>query len=374
MTSLENFGYKSSKMNHGYYSVGNQVFEQKIPALIAGTQSNTHPTWHFHDDVFGRVNWQVEPTESILELYARRARQIREKYDYIVIMYSAGSDSQTVLDSFLHNNLKVDEVVVTWPASLRNAYQPNRLDTRYENTFSEWDFAIEPKLKQLARTHPNIKITINDWAENIDRVKVDEGYIANRSINFAPYSMVRWNASAVDRALSKSSRNAVVWGLDKPRICIDQGAYRFYFLDMVAMVSVPSNHWEQSECFFWSQDCPELLVKQAHLLVKYFEANPELKQHIQWPNIKRSYYEPAVRKVIYPNYDLTTFQAQKSTSLNLGADILLYPLGDQVIQYLRGVTEENFKYLHTVIDKKYFQDYYQLTGFISGMWPIKYIN
>jgi len=65
----------------------------------------------FHS-IFENVDWETEPTDSLSNLYRKRAQQIRDSYDYIVLYFSGGSDSITMLNAFMKNDIEVDEVVV----------------------------------------------------------------------------------------------------------------------------------------------------------------------------------------------------------------------------------------------------------------------
>ena len=49
--------------------------------------------------------------KDIDELYRQRAHQLRDKYDYVVLWFSGGADSNNVLNSFIDNDIKIDEVV-----------------------------------------------------------------------------------------------------------------------------------------------------------------------------------------------------------------------------------------------------------------------
>jgi len=57
------------------------------------------------------VDWTKEPKESFKELCRQRAEQIRDTYDYVIVYFSGGSDSTTVMNAFLDNGIKIDEVV-----------------------------------------------------------------------------------------------------------------------------------------------------------------------------------------------------------------------------------------------------------------------
>ena len=101
-------------INHkelGYYTCDSKVFSSKIHACIHSTQTKKPLTWHFNDEVFDNYPWHIEPEETIDELYFRRARQLREKYDYICLAFSGGGDSNNILEAFLRQGLFIDEVV-----------------------------------------------------------------------------------------------------------------------------------------------------------------------------------------------------------------------------------------------------------------------
>ena len=101
----------NQKTKFGFYQVGNRTTFSKIEAIEWQQQLKFFPQWNFNEDIFSSYNWKIEPIETLDELYARRARQIRDTYDYVVVCYSGGADSSNVLDTFVKNNIHVDEVL-----------------------------------------------------------------------------------------------------------------------------------------------------------------------------------------------------------------------------------------------------------------------
>ena len=65
----------------GYYTVGEKKSYSKLEALGWGS-----PKWHFNDEIFSAIDWTIEPPFDLWELYKQRAKQIREQYDYVVLM------------------------------------------------------------------------------------------------------------------------------------------------------------------------------------------------------------------------------------------------------------------------------------------------
>lgn len=366
----------------GYYQVGEVKHLRKVSALIDGTNRNIHPVWNFNNEIFDQYDWSVEPIETLQELYGQRAKEIREKYDYIMLLYSGGADSQAMLDSFLNNNLKVDEIVVLHPFGLEKTYTPDRNNFEPINFLSEWDFTMKPKLNWLAQHYPKIKITMIDWSEDILDFKINDGFVLNRNHNVSPYNEIRNEFSRFKNfksALEKYNRVGIILGVDKPRICFYENAYRLYFLDIITSGTGPGstehNH-VPAEFFYWHPSSCKLLAKQAHQLVKFFQMFPAFKTYITWPMTNptnRTWYENSIKAIIYPDLDLNFFQANKFKVMSIGYDQLLFKIGLQ--DKILGMHQENFSYLKKVIDPKYFNDIDGIpafVGFISKMRPLLY--
>ena len=94
----------------GVYRVGDFDFYSKVEAIEMHTKTGIHPYWDFNEAVYRSRDWTVEPSVDLSELYRRRAQQLRDKYDYLVLWYSSGADSDNVLRSFLDNDILIDEV------------------------------------------------------------------------------------------------------------------------------------------------------------------------------------------------------------------------------------------------------------------------
>ena len=262
--------------NLGFYKVGNTIFKDKIQAVLHASTTGESITWDFHSDIFNKINWQIEPELSLDQFYKLRATQIREEFDYVIVMCSGGADSNQVIWSFLSNGLHVDEIVSSAPLEGLRDYKSNNTDFRVENTASEIEYAQLPLLDKIAITHPTIKITLNDYFVDIVNYKTDE-WLYNSSDFIHPTTVARYNLekySHLKDLAEQGKRIGIVYGIDKPLIRIgDDNNVYCQILDTPVNVPRPPFNTDYSNVeivlFYWTPNMPLMLVKQVHVLTKW---------------------------------------------------------------------------------------------------------
>jgi hypothetical protein len=309
---------------HGYYQVGNQAFNYKIRALQEATRTNQLAQWVFNDDVYSAMDWQTPLHLSLNEIYRIRAQQLRQKYDYLVLYFSGGADSTVALQSFVNNNIKLDEIVVGWPVSQsQGTYTPNFNDTSAHNMMSEWDYSIKPKLDWIAQYHPDIRITVcdilqtpknNHFNEDLMTLVDNHSYIGiNRNQEF----------DLVLRERTKTHPNiAGIAGTAPLECAVADGKYLVtYFIDSAINGFLKNDESKNDyvrniEFFFWTPDFPELVREQSHVMMNYLNANPDaqtLLPHVKLKNQGLDFvYQPDAefrrtlkKKVLYPSWKET---------------------------------------------------------------------
>jgi len=372
----------------GYYTVGSQEYYSKLDACIAGTRQNIHPKWHYNDQVWQSIDWTVEPPIDILELYKMRARQIREQYDYVVIYYSGGSDSQTVVESFIDAQCHIDEVVTAWNRTYDQDFVARKEITDARNIEAEFELTTRPGLDWIKQVSPKTKITYHDVS--VDIIDCFKGYDGEEWLSeiiehLNPQAIGRYSAPKAKNQkilLDRGMRTALVYGVDKPKVCIKDGQYCLYFVDVIPnpFKGVTINHDYTNlypEFFYWGPDIPEIMVKQAHLIKRWFQQNPALEPVLAWPNFSwanRNTYETVTRSVVYPKWDLRRYQAEKS-------QFTVYCEWDNwFFKHFKGtVPYHNWKkgidYVEANIDKKYLNYTYDnvfngFVGMINGFYPL----
>ena len=99
-------------MINTYWEYAGTQYKTKIKAIEASGGDVHSISFFAFADSFYSYSWDKEPTESWEELLLERALTLREKYKYLKLWFSGGGDSTTVLNTFLRNNIYIDEIIV----------------------------------------------------------------------------------------------------------------------------------------------------------------------------------------------------------------------------------------------------------------------
>lgn len=412
-----------TKTEIGHYTVNGQIFDNKFDAVQFAQSTKSTVNWHFFDEVFSKTDWHTEPNISIQELYRIRAQQIRDKYDYVVVFCSGGSDSTNVLKTFLNNKIRIDEIIAIAPLSGLSNWNFDIKNTNEENTISEVKYALMPLLNEIASSHPNIKITINDYFSEMTKLKSEEfmyegcgNIVTTLTSQFTDV----YKFKHIDKLLQAGKKVALVYGTDKPiiRISDTKGLY-FVFADSgVNYLNLPNQRKIDNldrVLFYWSPDLPELLVKQAHVVAKaaslpsnqllYDSLKVQSRKSVEmslydWnmtnenqitkdeiltryfpqarmqnytdPLSSKTIYQRLVVPYIYPDtYDVNTFQCQK-----VNADAGFFTKDQAWLNVLHGsnrvsdMINEGIKSLYNSISPHYLNKYG--TGFLTYIKVYKF--
>ena len=142
----------SRKLDKKYYFKHNALADDDNPEFCMG-------------DVYDNHDWTVEPKGSWKDVLKEHAQELRDTYKYIRLWYSGGSDSQTVLNTFVENGIHLDEIGIVRmsPVNNFNAYSEHELNS----------VAI-PQARALANKIPKTKIALyhygyeqyKNWIDN----------------------------------------------------------------------------------------------------------------------------------------------------------------------------------------------------------------
>jgi len=267
------------KTEIGHYSVNNKIYANKLDAILNAMPNKDDVKWHFFDEQLSKANWTVEPAQTLDELYAYRAKQIREKYDYIIVFCSGGADSTNVIKTFINNNIRVNEIMALAPKSGLKNWNFNKSNIDESNTISETEFALFPLLKDISRSNPEIKITVNDFFEDIIKYNdVDWTYQAcGNIVTVLTSHFTNVNKFPHIRALLDAGKKiGLIYGTDKPIFRIsDSGGLFIVLADSgINYLNMPEHREHENldrVLFYWTADLPEIMIKQGHVIKKMIE-------------------------------------------------------------------------------------------------------
>ena len=357
-----------NKDHLGYYQVGLKKIYNKTLALIEEKKTGYTIEWIFNDNVYGNIDWTIPIETPLIDLYKKRACQLREEYDYLILYYSGGADSTNVLHAFIDNNIFIDEIIMHFPEPVKKTI--NDRDISNENYFSEVEYAAVAHLKKYKNTIPtNTKIKIQDFTKTgIEILKKEDWFdFSPLNLSVSISGILRQIAQEYDgdylKLQDSGKSTAYIMGIDKPLVWNDGMNYYGFFMDTSAYhyinpVDFNKNKNDRivTEFFYWTPNMPEIVIKQAQEIKKFYEITPLIKK-MSCESLKRhiTEYRDILHPIIYPDYTCEKFQTEKpSTHIMRPMDNWFWQTVDNKIQknYLNTID-----YIGSKIDPRFMIDH-----------------
>jgi hypothetical protein len=312
----------------GYYICDGKIFETKLKAMMYANDKKLPIKWHFNDKEFDSYNWAIEPEQSLDSLYDARARQIREQFDYVILSYSGGSDTNNILESFLRQNLLIDEVVTSWALDVTSKFivcNENVKDPWNNN--AEFYLHTRHRLEYIKLKSPRTKITVLDSSKSILDGLLDNDnatWVETKNDVFNVTGAFQYNPlyfSNIRKSFDSLKKVAYIIGAEKPKlVLIDDKLYMFFNDKSASLIPLRENVVEYTNIrpvlFYWSPDSCAMLAKQAHTVLKYIRTNESAKQI--WRSrdfrVARRIQEELLKTIIYTTWNPNWFQVKKSIS------------------------------------------------------------
>ena len=242
-----------------YWRCNGKNFYTKIQAISENIKSQ-HPISFEIPDIYTANSMCSEPAETWEQIMLERALEIRLSYPYINLMYSAGCDSEAMLQTFLQNNIHLDEISV-YGCGLGSA--------DHESTQ-----AVQ-NLKAIKHLIPNTKISYH--VTSLSEYK--ESYRGNKSIynyNGSLPHTVRLIERAEDTSvLDKGDTVINIFGKEKPTLVYVNNKWYTFYLDNCVDPRPFNDH---NSIYFYS-DNVKVHAKQAHMLKNYIQKNLPLNEY-----------------------------------------------------------------------------------------------
>jgi hypothetical protein len=345
---LKNASFDIKQSHIGYYIYDNQAFitrEAVLDAMLIKNDYSANIQFYYNDHIFSNINWEKDIPVSISRLYKMRAQQLRDKYRYLILRYSGGSDSTQVLETFLKNNIFLDEIVVVHHQRAINRLDRSiLLNEEVLREFMEFEMAVIPQLNKIKKYSPNTKITLIDSSDNLVTQIGGKKY-EYLGYNDEPRSL-RWVTGGVGKnwtpllikheiqSITKESV-AVIRGLEKPVIDITNDGKIFFLFSDITLANTGLAFRKEGapytiEDFYWSSDFPLIPVKQCQIIIDKLSKSKIL--YNDWMHIrnvvKNASSDPKTKippgfildrwynTIIYPDWDPKIFVGSKPTKIS----------------------------------------------------------
>lgn len=337
--------FNTNKSHFGYYRVGDYLTFSKFDALDVQQKLGGAVTWHFNDEVYSSYDWGKEPKEDLNQLYMDRARQLRAKYDYLVLMYSGGSDSYNMVMSFINAGIPIDEVACL-------TYYKGDAGNRSSAMNREIYESAMPTAYALRDSNP---IFSNMVIREIDMTDIGVNLFKNMSMfDYLYYtsnctsvwniskSFIRESIPAL-RSLCQEKKVGFVHGSEKPQSLIFyNGKFIYRFKSMLdgvlpARTQELNRPEEHDEFFYQTPDAPLITIKQVHIIKNFIRSLRGPHEYTSdvagsgpfcFPVLCNGQFKTyflttyGLNKLIYPWYDSTMFSQPKAANM-------FYTLRDQ---------------------------------------------
>jgi hypothetical protein len=339
-------------IDFGYYIYKDEPYFDRVQILDKMLENKDYGSsfhFHFHDEYFASLNWSIEPEFDIGTLYKLRAQQLRDKYKYLVVQFSGGSDSTQILRTFLDNGIFIDEIQCFHFETLVSKVSEQELLSGDDSSILlEYKYAAKPFLEKFKEKSPNTKISSIDLSKRFteDLVNGEYAYLGvnkNQTImastvyNTTPKAYNYYSLKYIEEQYKQRDGIAIVRGFDKPKLYIDkEGDMYFYFNDMIIngnrnMIMGDLPNIGVIENFYWSKDAPLIPIKQSHMVLNQFKRAARLKKVFKlYKGIARDHeketlafsftresflLERLLSFIIYPNWSMDTYTGTKEEKM-----------------------------------------------------------
>jgi hypothetical protein len=298
-------------LNSQFYTVDDVTYTSKFAVMKALQGTNKTAEFHVYSDALDGLNLLAEPLQSLEELYAKRARELRAKYDHIVLFFTGGTDSEHVFRTFYNNGLKVDELV-NW------SYERNLREKNYDLGLDiealEADKLSIPLMKYIkAELCPDIKITSIDYTKIVTDFWTNMGKNWHETLDdsviaalLTPGCAWRADMDAINpewaRMTAAGKKICFLACKEKVRVKRDTKGYYLQYHDnqnhrhkigRINRKDDPIN----IEMFYGDDTTLELQLKLAHVLTRSWLSNPVYHNYFERP-VDRA-WENAYANAVY---------------------------------------------------------------------------
>lgn len=316
--------------NFGYYTVGDKIFYNNADAYAEAKRSQGTVKWDFYGEQFLRAHEQgLWKNITLHQLYAQRARQLRQKYEHVTVLFSGGWDSRNILNAFEKEGLHIDAIAVYVIPELDNSTVAN--DKEPGNWYGEIKYHALPYAREYCKRHPKTKLLEIPWVEttieSYTNSSDEELYLQSRlkpGFWFGRHiTLSKWPELIKDIGYKRS---CIIQGLDKPCVIhhdmtraqgfFPEGTLRLFAYPRRSLGYHENQTWE---FFYWTPDLPELAIRGWYDMTKLCKTNQLVhRAHNSSTSLKDRFElkmstacQESIKHMLYEHFDPTAWQARK---------------------------------------------------------------
>lgn len=258
-------------MKSFYYSSDKKIFQNKLEAVRYQQDTDKKIYFYYHDNVYSKIDWTIEPPGTLEFHYKQQAQRIRDEYDYVVLFYSGGYDSTNILETFYYNNITLDKIVCVG-AFKQDEFKGSDSNHNGEIYLNSFPTIVNLNLERITQLCDYSEFF--DDAKNFSVSEMGEEWIENIGPWFSPHN---WFWRDIHKhVVPKNMENkkvALIWGKDKPNLIQYKDKFGFAFSDVGALSYAGEVQVDNIDRinFYWDPAYPLLVVKQVHELYKLNE-------------------------------------------------------------------------------------------------------
>ena len=255
-----------------YFTVGDKKYYSDMDALrnSNGAEVNFQLNYNF----IKNGNWKKRPTESIYDLFDTHTKIIYEKYEQIILMYSGGTDSHTILESFIRCGIR--DVIIYESSFVEQKQVKERWNitqdmlkslSRYKQTFKDLNYKV-------LSAGAGEDFSVQD-VPNRGITKVIDETMPQKLIDISHHgSYHRLTNNANDKLrINTKRKTAVVWGFSKPSLRIFNNQWHWYTTSSDFLIGKVLTTEDYDDVYFFITDeVPNLHIKLTWLKIEVIES------------------------------------------------------------------------------------------------------
>jgi hypothetical protein len=271
-----------------------------------------------------------------------------------VLHFSGGSDSAQIIETFIDNNIHLDEVIIRGSISQSaNKKGVVQASEQYSECLSQ---ALPLAQWVKENRMPHLKITVVDTVPLINAYyKSNKNWIEKGIGALTPANIVKSNldnlAPHYKELADQGKKVAHIFGVEKPKIFRHNNYFYTRYLDKrfiewTCVRNDGSNYPQYVELFYWGKYTVELQIKQLHVVKNYIKYNAVANELFN-TTLGRA-YDNFIGSIVYKRTLPLLVEHLKNTDESIADDrdhwFLVDKHGDNFVNWKNGV-----EYLQTLV-------------------------